>query len=472
MQTLMPNLKQATRQALSAAVAGLYLVLALAAHANSGASNGERVSVEPAPLLSDAELRELVAPVALYSDELLAIVLPASTYPLQIVAAARYRDAVVHDPDLQPDEYWDESIVALLNYPEALAFLNSDLDWTWSLGQAVTDQQADLLAAVSAYRDEAYAAGNLQSDDKHVVAVEDDVVTITSADPEVIHVPYYEPEEVTIYQTERVYHYYPTPYPVYYYPYTSWHRFYDHGFWGINSAFVLSWSSFHLGHHLHTHYYHPYFGRRYHRNHFRYTSRYISAPAYNKRHRYRSRYHGDDDRWQPDRRWSGHRPSRHERHAAASQSQHRQLLRSPLPTRSSSHRPIRREINSVRQGRERSSVHRPAPQVRAPRLQPQQQQHAQQRQHQAARIQRHTAYAAPSAPRQPARASSEGHSYKQRSAPRKTPKQQQPTRVERQHHAQAKGQHRNRQAERRMEHPQRSAQFARQSRRAKLPMQR
>ena len=82
-------------------------------------------------------------------------------------------------------------------------------------------------------------------------------------------------------------------------------------------------------------------GRRYHRNHFRYTSRYISAPAYKKRHRYRPRHHGDDYRWQPDRRWSGHRPRRSEAHVAASQAQHRQLLRSPLPTRSSAHRATR-----------------------------------------------------------------------------------------------------------------------------------
>ncbi len=354
------------------------------------------ISVEPVELLSDEQLRELVAPIALYSDELLAIVLPASTYPLQIVAAARYREAVLDDPSLEPDEYWDESIVALLNYPEALAFLNADLDWTWELGQAVTDQQAKLLAAVSNYRDEAYAAGNLESDDKHVVAVEEDVVTITSADPEVIHVPYYDPEEVTIYQTERVYHYYPTAYPVYYYPYSSWHRFYDDRFWGINSAFVLSWGGFYLGHHLHNHHYHPYFGRRYHRNHYRFTYHYNSSHAYKKRHKYRHKYRDqrpkhrrDYDRWQPDRRWMGDRPNRAERRIARTHPrerhlsrEHRQLYKDKERKRerrfdterqrSAAHRSPRREQNSLAQNGNRSSVHRPRPNTRDARIQPRQ----------------------------------------------------------------------------------------------------
>lgn len=396
MQILTPDFWQRPRPSLRAGLLFACMVcLSLAAFPTKAASSEDTViSVEPAALLSPAELRELVAPIALYSDELLAIVLPASTYPLQIVAAARYREAVIEDPSLEPDEYWDESIVALLNYPEALEFLNSDLDWTWELGQAVTDQQAELLNAVSAYRDEAYAAGNLESDDKHVVAVEDDVVTIKSADPEVIHVPYYDPEEVTIYQTERVYHYYPSAYPVYYYPYSSWHRFYDDRFWGVNSAFVLSWSGFYLGHHLHSHHYHPYFGRRYHRNHYRFTHRYNSPHAYKKRHKHRKehrdqrpRHRREHDRWQPNRRWMGDRPNRAERRIAGHHPRERHLRRNPQRQlnkgearqggrhfrterqRSSAHRIPRREVNSLAQNGNRSSVHRPTPNERDKRFQ-------------------------------------------------------------------------------------------------------
>ncbi len=86
--------------------------IAFSVHAQSDADD---VIVEAVDLLDEDELRELVAPIALYPDDLLAIVLPASTYPLQVVAAARYREAAATDRDLEPDEYWDESIVALLN---------------------------------------------------------------------------------------------------------------------------------------------------------------------------------------------------------------------------------------------------------------------------------------------------------------------------------------------------------------------
>lgn len=89
------------------------------------------------PKLSDYELQELVGPVALYPDDLLAIVLPASAYPLQIASAARFIEALETDPSLQPDPDWDDTVVALSNYPEVIELLNDDLDWTYRLGEAV-----------------------------------------------------------------------------------------------------------------------------------------------------------------------------------------------------------------------------------------------------------------------------------------------------------------------------------------------
>ena len=94
-------------------------------------------AVKPADtdeLLSNVELEELVGPVALYPDDLLAIVLPASTYPLEIVQAARFLEALEDDSKLEPDEEWDESIVALLNYPDVVRMMDEDIDWTWRLG--------------------------------------------------------------------------------------------------------------------------------------------------------------------------------------------------------------------------------------------------------------------------------------------------------------------------------------------------
>jgi hypothetical protein len=133
-------------------------------------------------VLSAAELEELIGPVALYPDDLIAIVLPASTFPLQIVQASRYLEEAEANPELEPDPAWDESVVALLNYPEVLELLNDDLDWTWALGEAVVNQQADVLTAVQAFRDRAYAAGNLATDERQeIVAADDGTITIASS---------------------------------------------------------------------------------------------------------------------------------------------------------------------------------------------------------------------------------------------------------------------------------------------------
>ena len=172
---------------------------------------------EELPVLSAAELEDIVGPVALYPDDLLAIVLPASTYPLQVVQAARFLERLEDDSSLKPDEEWDESITALLNYPEVIDLMNADIDWTWRLGEAVVAQQADVIVAIESFRDKAYAAGNLKSDERQTVSNENGVIEIAPADEDVIYVPYYEPEQVVVYQTRPVYHYYPYAYPVYYY---------------------------------------------------------------------------------------------------------------------------------------------------------------------------------------------------------------------------------------------------------------
>ena len=218
---------------------------------------------EGIPLLSDAELEELVGPVALYPDDLLAVVLPASTYPLQLVEAQRFLEELDRDPSLKPDEDWDDSVIAMLNYPEVLELLNEDLDWTWRLGEAVVAQHSDVVMAVETFRDRAYAAGNLESDEHQTVSRSDGVIEITPVDDEIIYVPYYEPERVVVYQPEPVYHYYPTAYPVYYYPYPASHAFNRGFFWGVTTAFTVGWWSDRV-HVLHHSYHgHPYYGRRY-----------------------------------------------------------------------------------------------------------------------------------------------------------------------------------------------------------------
>ena len=220
------------------------------------------------PALTSSELQELVGPIALYPDNLLAIILPASTYPLQIVLAARFLDQLESDSTLIPDETWDESVTALLNYPEVVQMMNENIDWTWQLGEAVVSQETDVLNAVSAFRDLAYVAGNLNSDDYQNVTSNDDTISITQVNEKIIYVPYYAPEEVIVYQTRPVYYYYPTAYPVYYYPYPYGHSFVSGYFWGVTTAFALSWSDHHL-HVYHPSYFrHPYYGHHYDSRHY------------------------------------------------------------------------------------------------------------------------------------------------------------------------------------------------------------
>jgi hypothetical protein len=143
-------------------------------------------------LLAPEELEQLVAPIAFYPDEILAVTLPAATYPLDVVQAARFLEQQAAQPDAQPNPDWDPSVLALLNYPVVLSMMNKDLDWTTALGEAVLNQQGEVIDAIQQVRRSAYAGGHLQSDEKTTVTAEEDVIEITSADPEVVYVPVYE----------------------------------------------------------------------------------------------------------------------------------------------------------------------------------------------------------------------------------------------------------------------------------------
>ena len=268
---------------------------------------GATAGNEQIPLLTRTELQDLVGPVALYPDDLLAVVLPASTFPLQLVEAQRFLEALEDDPSLSPDEDWHDSIVALLNYPEIIELLNKDLDWTWQLGEAVVAQQEDVVAAVESFRDRAYAAGNLRSDSHQTVAHNEGTIEITPAEEDVIYVPYYEPESVVVYQPRPVYYYYPRAYPVYYYPYPRHHAFnrtFSSGFfWGVTTAYTVGWltDSVHVLHH--SYHGHPYYGHSYwggwryrrpsvhvHNNYYAVNSRTISRHRYSRGDYWRPRH--------------------------------------------------------------------------------------------------------------------------------------------------------------------------------------
>ena len=172
----------------------------------------------PEPL-NDDELEVLVARIALYPDELIAVISEASLYPLQIVEAARFLDKAAKDKNLKPKDTWGGSVISLLNYPEIVKMMSDDLEWTQTLGDALTYQQKDVLIAIQQLRDKAVAAGVIKSDDKMTVVQENDNVVIQSASPEKIYVPQYAPEMLYEpgYQLAPV-SYYPDPYPSYWYP--------------------------------------------------------------------------------------------------------------------------------------------------------------------------------------------------------------------------------------------------------------
>lgn len=178
-----------------------------------------------APVFKPEELDQILAPIALYPDDLLAQVLMASTYPLEIVQADRW----AKDPknkDLKGDtlanalqnQTWDPSVKSLVPFPSVLDMMSQQLDWTQKLGDAVLAQQKDVMASVQRLRQKAQAADQLQTNDKQVVTTQpptesggSQTIIIQPANPQVVYVPTYNPTVV--------YGGWPYPsYPPYYYP--------------------------------------------------------------------------------------------------------------------------------------------------------------------------------------------------------------------------------------------------------------
>ncbi len=174
---------------------------------------------EPAEPLTLDELKILTARIALYSDDLVALCISASLYPLQIVQAERFLEQKKTSADLKPSDKWDGSVLSLLNYPSVVKMMNDDLDWTEQLGNATANQQKDVLVAIQQLRDEAVAKGVLKSSAQVQVVHEKDKVIIKSADPKTVYIPTYPPE--MLYEPGYVVTGPPivyAPYPSYYYP--------------------------------------------------------------------------------------------------------------------------------------------------------------------------------------------------------------------------------------------------------------
>lgn len=177
-----------------------------------------------AELLKPEQLEALVAPIALYPDELLANLLPASTYPLEVVQAERWLkahksakgDALKKEVEKQP---WDNSVKALTGTADVISMMSDKVDWTKNLGDAVLAQQADVMDAIQRLRSKAYDSKKLVTTKQQKVSVQTQdnrqTIVIESADPNTVYVPYYDP--ATVYGAWPY-----AEYPPYYFGYPSY----------------------------------------------------------------------------------------------------------------------------------------------------------------------------------------------------------------------------------------------------------
>jgi hypothetical protein len=188
---------------------------------------------QPPPAhLTPQQLQELVAPIALYPDALVAQILAASAYPTQIVEADRF---LQDNPNLKGKDLgdavdqqdWDPSVKALTQFPSVLSNMDKDLSWTSELGDANYNQGQDVMDAIQYMRHQAQQAGHLQSTPQQTVANEGNNVVIQPANPQVVYVPEYNPALV------------------YGYPVPFWPGFYP--WWDVPGPFISFGIGFGIG---------------------------------------------------------------------------------------------------------------------------------------------------------------------------------------------------------------------------------
>jgi uncharacterized membrane protein YgcG len=152
----------------------------------------------PLPQQSTQELEQLVAPIALYPDPLVAQILAGATHPSEIVEADRWMQ---QNPDLKEEalakavdaQSWDPSVKALTQFPGLLGMMDQNLSWTSSLGEAYVNGQQTVLEAVQSMRQRAQQAGNLKSTPQESVTADGNSIEIEPTDPQVVYVPEYDP---------------------------------------------------------------------------------------------------------------------------------------------------------------------------------------------------------------------------------------------------------------------------------------
>ena len=192
-----------------------FLIMLLATPPGTWAQQGEQ-----APVFKQEELEQITAPIALYPDSLVAQILMASTYPLEVVQADRFakQNASLKGEALTKaleSQSWDPSVKSLVNFPQVLTMMSEKLEWTQKLGDAFLAQQKAVMDTIQSLRAKAQAAGNLKTTKEQTVIVEEKIIKIESASPQVIYVPTYNPTVVYgawPYPTYPPYSYYPPGY--------------------------------------------------------------------------------------------------------------------------------------------------------------------------------------------------------------------------------------------------------------------
>ena len=231
---------------------------------------GVSVSQGSSTAIGQAELEQMLAPIALYPDSLLSHILIASTYPLEVVQAQRWLEdhpklSVEQVMSRTEDKEWDPSVKALMAFPNVLQKMSEDLDWTQRLGEAFLADEAQVMDGIQSLRQQADKANSLANMDNMAITRANNQIIIEPARREVVYVPYYDPR--VVYGTWRWGVAYP---PVYWefggyvgYPYRPSHSYF---YWspGIHISFNYFFSSFHwhnhrvvvIDHH-HSHHYRP-----------------------------------------------------------------------------------------------------------------------------------------------------------------------------------------------------------------------
>ena len=209
----------------------------------ASATPPQHPSQQSRPAFTQAELDQMLAPIALYPDSLLSQILMASTYPLEVIEAARWSAA---HPDVEGEQAveavslfsWDPSVKALAAFPQILAVMDEKLTWMEQLGDAFLSQREQVMETIQGLRQKATDAGNLDSDDHHLVAYSGSAITITSVNPALVYVPYYDPW--LVYSTW----WWPAYEPVYWAPWRGYYTgtgFYAGFSWGLGIPITSRW---------------------------------------------------------------------------------------------------------------------------------------------------------------------------------------------------------------------------------------